>query len=356
MPSESNKVDIAYKKFLKRRYTSTNKKWHEEKPAKALNIKLRDIWFEEIPDTPPVSDTSVVQVISNLELTHDVTVDNHKSWLACQTIGDESTLLGDWIQPDQDIKQGYYVKLFDSNGNRIYTGDDIEWSFDYSSGILTLENPPVNYVPPFYISGYRYIGRRGFDRNDFTTPLDQAYDGPEGGGSGRIIHADFGPVNIKASNGSAALQLDPVEYTPTTGLSDGQIINRRGILYIYDSSRNKWLAMQRQQVSFGIKRADGCYLNIADFSSSNSGWPAVRSGTILSMTATASSGYPGKKFQILLNNNQVPIHQFALSNHYYSTDSLNIDFQTNDIIKILATSQFATTYNVVVNLEIAWRI
>lgn len=356
MPGDNVKIDIAYKRFLKRQYTSTEKKWHEEFPGKALTIKLKDVWIDPIPIDPPLTNTDVIEIIDKLELTQDVTVDGALSWVACRTVDDLSTRIGDFIQPDKELKQGYYVRLFDANDQQIYVGDNLNWEFDYANGNLTFEFPPTTYVAPFYISCYHYIGRTGFDTEDFITPLDQAYDGKTGDGSGRIINADFGPLQVNASNGSAALQLSPVEYTPTTGLADGQIINRSGILYIYDATRDLWTSMMRQNVTFGIKRADGCYLNIADFSSSTSGWPALRKGVILGCTAQASSGYASKKFIISKNNDPTSIYDFVLNNYYYAANDLTIDFETNDIIKILATSEFTTTYNVVINLEIAWRL
>jgi len=356
MPSNDIKVDLAYKKFLKRQYSSTEKKWHEEFPGKALTIKLKDIWVDELPINPPLTNTQSIEIINKLELTQDVTVNDSKAWIACSTPNDLTTKIGDFIQPDKDLKQGYYIKLYDSTDQQIYVGDDLAWEFDYANGVLTFEFSPTTYVAPFYISGYRYIGALGFDTSTFTTPLDKAYDGVDGDGSGRIINADFGPVEINASNGSAALQLNPIDYTPTTGLADGQLINRSGILYLYDSTRDKWLSMIRQNITFGIKRADGCYLNIADFSSSTAGWPALRKGVILGITAQASSGYANKKFIISKNNNPTSILDFTLNNYYFTNSSLSIDFEMNDIIKILATSEYATTYNVVVNIEIGWSL
>lgn len=356
MSSNDVKVDIAYKRFLKRQYTSTQKKWHEEHPGKALTIKLRDVWIDELPNSPPSTDTDSIQIINKLELTQDVTVDGAKSWITCSTPDDLSTKIGDFIQPDKELDQGYYVRLYDSNNTQIYVGDDSGWEFDYANGILTFELSPTNYVAPFFISGFRYIGRTGFNTEDFVTPLDEAYDGKTGDGSGRVIHADFGPVQISASNGSSALQLDPINYIPVNGLADGQIINHSGILYIYDVNLNRWISMMRQNVTFGIKRADGCYLNVADFSSSTSGWPALRKGIILGMTAQASSGYANKKFIMSKNNNPDSIYSFNLNNYYHADGGMSVDFEMNDIIKILATSEFTTTYNVVINLEIAWTI
>lgn len=354
MPSEEIKVDLGYKRLNKKEYTSTNKNWHEEFPGKPFNIKFTEVWTDEIPSTPPVSDTEIVKIYDHLVLTEDVTVEGQRSWYACETPGDITTKLKDWIQPDEKIPQQYYIRLYDNTDQQIYVGDPVNWEFDYANGVLTFENSPTAYSAPFKIFGYRYIGGKG-DTSSFITTLDEAYDGPSGSGSGRVIEVDFGPVQFSPSSGSAALQIDPQDYTPISGLADGQIINRAGILYLYDSTRGKWLSMTRQTISFGVKRADGCYLNVADFSSSMSGWPALRNGTITGITVQASSGFPVKAFTLSKNNNTTSLYSFNLISRYHANGNLNIDFDQNDLVKILASSQYSATYNVVANLEIAWR-
>lgn len=356
MPTDPVKVDISYKKFSKREYTSTHKKWHEEFPGKPLTIKSSDIWADPIPQTPPSLDTVSVKIINHLQLTQDVTVDNQLSWLACTTHGDLNTRAGDFIQPDQSLLQGYNIRLFDNNGTRIYVGDSTNWEFDYANGVLTFENTPSAYTPPFSISGYQYIGRKGAGGAGSAGTLDEAYDGPTDMGSGRIINVDFGPVKLSASNNYAPLQLDPINYTPSIGVEPGQICLKNGIVYVYDDLRTKWISMHRQTIVFGAKRADGRFLNLSDFSSSMAGWPALRDGTILGITAQASSGCSTKLFRILKNNTTLPLYTFSLNSFYFASGTLDVDFSANDLIKILASSQNPTANNVIVSMEVGWRI
>ena len=359
MPSDAVKIDIAYKRLSKRQYTSTLKKWHEEIPGKSFSIKFKDIWIDEISSTPPQLSTSTIQVVTDMILTEDVTVDNSLSWVACTIPGNISTRVGDFIQPDKDLSQAYYVKLYDNNGTQIYVGDPVGWEFDYANGVLTFENRPTTFTPPFKISAYRYVGTVGGPDvfpEELSTTLDKSYDGTLGSGSGRIINVDFGPVTLAATNGSAALQINPVDYTPGSNLADGQIVNRGGILYIYDTTRVKWLSMMRQNVIFGAKRADGVYLNLSDFSSNMSGWPTLRDGAILGITAQSSGGYASKQFKILKHGEPTPLFTFNLTNSFYSNGSLNINFSANDLIKILASSEFGVAYNTIITLEIGWRI
>jgi hypothetical protein len=296
--------------------------------------------------------TDTIDVV-DMVLTEDVTVENSLSWFCCATPNDLSSRLGDFIQPTKTRSQGYFVRLFDSNNIQIYVGDEVGWEFDYANGILTFEQRPSNYTAPFKIKAYRYIGGV-LDKNTFPTDLNRSYNGMTGSGSGRIIQANFGPVEINASNGSAALQISPVDYTPATGLADGQIINRAGILYVYDATRDAWLSMMRQNVVFGAKKADGRYLSIGGVTSSSTGWPALRNGVILGITAQGSSGYDSKRFTLLSNSDV--IHDFTLNNYFYINGMLNIPFDMGSVLKLLASSEFTPCNNVTISLEVAWRI
>ena len=352
MSQDPIKIDIAYKRFSKREYTSTQKRWHEEHAGKSITIKSKDIWSQEIPVIPPPESTNVVQVLKGLQLTLDVSVENHLTWLACETPNDLNTRLRDFIQPDSELLRGYFVKIYDSNDNRIYVGDPSAWNFDYANGVLFFENAPSNFTPPFKIDAYRYIGEKGVGG---ASSLQDAYNGPDGEGSGRIIHADFGPVEFGASNGHAPLQVNPINYTPAEG-QPGQVFLRNGIFFVYDDQRAKWLSMNRSTVVFGSKIADGRFLNLNNFSSHMAGWPALRKGTILGITAQATSGNISKSFSILKNNNMTPIFDFNLHNLYYANGNLDLDFEENDLIKLLASSSSSAAYNIIINLEIAWRI
>jgi len=351
---ESLKTDIVYKKYLKRQFTSVNKDWHEEMSGKSFNIKYSDVWTDEIPVIPPASSTSIVQKIENLYLTLDVTVPENKTWLACTVRDDITTQVGDFIEPDRDLSQGYFIKLLDSIGKQIFVGDPVNWQFDYANGVLTFENSPALYIPPFKISGYRYVGIKGRNIAHEVTSLNEAYHGPYLDGGGRTIIADMGPVEIQSQPDIVPFKITPLNVPPTQGVADGAMFTKDGQVFIRDESRQKWIAMNRQTIAFGSKRADGCYLNLNNFSSHMSGWPALRKGTILGVTCQASGGCSDKQFIIMKNNSADALYQFNLNQYYYSNGDLNIDFDANDLIKIFVSSRYATTFNVILTLEIAW--
>lgn len=351
---QSIKTDLVYKKVLKKEYTTEQKSWHEESFGRTA-IKYSDVWTDSIPQTPPLDSTDIVQKIINSYLTKDVTVDSNKAWLFCSEMNNLSTRQGDFIEPDRDLSQAYFVRLYDSTGKQIFVGDPVGWMFDYANGILTFENSPSLFVPPFKISAYRYIGVKGRNVKHEVTTLNESYRGADNSTENRKITADLGAVEIQPSNDYAPFRIVPSITLPNRDLSEGSMITKDGQIFVWDSNRIKWLALNRQTITFGTKRADGCFLNLSSFSSHMSGWPALRNGTILGITAQASGGYREKQFSILLNNSPTPIFEFNLQDYYYSNGNLNIDFSSNDLIKILTSSRYATTTGVILTLEISWR-
>jgi len=360
MNDEEYKLDKVYKAALNREFTSTSKEWYEETPSKEVPVKLSNVWIDDIPSVPPPITTEVVEMVQDLILTEDRTVLEHKTWFTCETPGLLNTRLQDFIQPSKGYDIKYHVKLYDNSGKQVYIGEELEWEFDYLSGIVFFKEDPLNkYVQPFHLYGYRYVGRYG-SLDDLSggsasgetgaTTLDEAYDG------GRTIEADEGPIRITASNGSSSLQVDPINYTPVNNLAPGQIVNREGILYIYDESRATWISMIRQAIAFGAKRADGVFMNLSNFTSNMSGWPALRKGMIVGITAQASGGYSRKHIDIKIKGDENNLFGFDLFDHYYSNGNMDISFNENDLLQILVSSQYEMTYGLIINLEIAWRL
>ncbi len=124
---------------------------------------------------------------------------------------------------------------------------------------------------------------------DFGEPntLDGSYD--EGGaGVGRVINADSGAVKIDVGTATnAALEITDKALLPTTGLASGQLAVRDGILYMYDSTRNKFLSLEKTNVAFGRPgNSRNQYLGLfgnSNFSSSASGFRVTRNSTITSI-------------------------------------------------------------------------
>jgi hypothetical protein len=332
-----------YKNSLYKEYTSENKLWYEEKPSFEQPVKLSALWIDPIPFEPPLTNTETVKII-NIQLTEDQTVEGHKAFYICSNPGLLTTRLYNFIQPSKEFSIKYTAKLFKGE-SEIFIGD---YDFDYLNGIITFKQN--NTLLPLIIKTYQYIGRKGSldtlgkTNIDTSGSLNAAYE------NGAEIFVDSGPVILNASNGSAALQIDSVSYVPTSDLRDGQIIYNNNMIYIYNENKAKWLSLYKQSILFTAKNADGILMRVGDSYT----FIAPRSGIISGITATAISGNAQKHIDVKINNSIS--FGFNLNNLTYSNNNININFNTNDLIQMKVSSINDITYNLTVNMEIAWRI
>lgn len=153
-----DKLDFTFKKLLNKRVTSETKKYYEEIGDYTINVHATEIWAEDIPGTPPVSTTSVVEVIDKLTLIKDTTVANSQAWYAFRS----GARLKDWISDKFDGTEAatYAIKLYDQDNNQISLTDASNWLFDYQTGVLIFDST-YSSATSFKISGYRYIGSKG---------------------------------------------------------------------------------------------------------------------------------------------------------------------------------------------------
>ena len=166
----ADKTDLSFKKLIGKEYTTTAKAWYEEFSTKEFNLHATDIWLDDIPSTPPTIDTSVIKIYNTLTLIEDLTVNNHKAWLAEDPVG---TRIGNFISPRYG--QGYTVRVYDGNNNEIPTTDKSSWYFDYTNGILVFDYNPAIYgwnISSFKIKAYRYIGLTVKDMTTSSGALD----------------------------------------------------------------------------------------------------------------------------------------------------------------------------------------
>jgi|GEM_PF-2625923 len=163
--SQQTKTDLVFKKIKGRRVTSLDKAFYEEFPGALTYLHAGEVWSETVPTPAPGVTTSVVQYYADLKLTEDITVADHKGWLACSTPNDISTQLKGFIPPRFD--QTYTVRIFEDDGSgnidtnkEVPTAHPTNWFFDYENGVLMFENDPEasGLTTPFHIRVYRYIG------------------------------------------------------------------------------------------------------------------------------------------------------------------------------------------------------
>jgi hypothetical protein len=284
---------------------------------------------------------------------------NDRAWVAFQTPGDDtSPILGEWLIP-QIFGKGYAMKLFQDNGSGTGPGAEITttqgaWVPSYKMGFIVLGTGHTaaneGWTEPLWATVYRYIGVVGLTGG--TIPgldMDTVYNG------GSVITVDNGPVVLNASNNYAPLQLTPISYAPTTNIQGGQIANIDGILYSYDSTRNKWLSVYQPSISFQAKRGDANYLSSGFHSDLNSGYSALRDGTILGIAAQVGSGNQSKSFAIRKNGIMTDLSTFSLTTGSFIDDTLDIDFSAGDSLQIYCAATGAPVNDPRVNLVIAWR-
>lgn len=174
--SDSQKVDYLFKKIgygISKTDTSTVKSPSNETVASPLTLRGDIIWQQgaSIPATQPTSSSGVVLVYSDatsnaIQCTLDTTSTANRTWL---------TGLTDWISPEYGGT--YQVKLYidttgsttpQTTGTRVYpdgTGNNDEWFFDYSSGVLNFIGttlPAISFTgKSVFVVGSRYVGQKG---------------------------------------------------------------------------------------------------------------------------------------------------------------------------------------------------
>lgn len=165
--------------------SGTKKAPFAEAIASPLVVPNTSVWqeSEEIPSTPPGSDTSVVKVYNAagaVQMTADPTVTGNRTFIAHSSAGNASSaILGDWI--DVQFGSDYIVNVYkgdpDDGGVKLSasgSGSNDTWFFDYSAGVLNFNgsNVPsgVNSTN-VYIVAYRYIGAKGVVRASVESTL-----------------------------------------------------------------------------------------------------------------------------------------------------------------------------------------
>lgn len=339
--------------------------WYEEKYGWRPFLLNQDLYIEEVPQTITTVEADAASV-SNPTMIEKITIKltkvvgtNDRAWVAYETPGDDSSnILGDWLIP-QIFGKGYAMKLFQDDGSGTGPGSEITttqgaWVPSYKMGFIVLGTGHTalneGWTEPLWATVYRYIGVRGI--NGQTIPdlnLDNVYNG------GSTIEVDNGPVILNASNNYAPLQLTPITNTPTTNVAGGQIANIDGILYNYDDIRNKWLSVYQPSISFQARKGDANYLSTGFHGDLNSGYSALRDGTILGIAAQGGSGNQSKSFSIRKNGVMTDIDIFSLTTGSYINDIKDIDFVAGDVIQLYCSATGAPVNDPRINIIIAWR-
>lgn len=371
--TQIEKIELAFKRVfgiqgLSNTDDTKGLKWYEEQYGWRPFLVNEDIFMETVPQAadPATADTNVSAnptIIEKVDIKLSLVVGtNGRGWVAYQTYNNPSSpILDDWLMP-QLFGFGYALRLFQDDGTGTGLGPEITttegaWVPSYKLGFIVLgegSSPSeMGWTSPLWARVYRYIGAKGVSGSTSGVSLDDAYN------SGNTINADDGPVVINASNNYAGLQLTPVAYVPTTGVTAGQVINNGGVIYNYDGTRSKWLSVDQHEISFQTRIGDGNYLSTGNQGDINSGYTALRNGTILGVTAVGGSGNSTKSFSIRKAGSTADIVTFSLNGAnptIHTDDTLDLDFSSGDVLQVYCSADGAPIKSPRISLTIAWRV
>lgn len=160
-------IEAAYKNSVKNKpNTSSLLAWYEENGDLKKRIDFSSIWLDSdyIPENAPElengQDFQIILNNSNISILR-----YYKNAPLYKIEGTSSSfqneLLIDSIESSYGI--GYAVRLFDAFGDEIPFGLN-KWVADPCSGIITfIDGIPEEYTKPFFVSFYKYVGRKGND-------------------------------------------------------------------------------------------------------------------------------------------------------------------------------------------------
>ncbi len=178
-----------------------------------------------------------------------------------------------------------------------------------------------------------------------------------------VVSGDDNRVGIGTTSPDAQLDIEssgvPLKITPSvttpTGTQAGQMfMGSDGILYVYDGVRNKWLSVDRQNISWargGL--VTNQYLPIHNSYSITNGYRMLRNATITGVTA--QSGATGSWQLLILRNNEITTTLFVTLSNEVGKHSNNITLDLNEGDYIKAYALGSNINSPIGSIEFAWR-
>lgn len=345
--------------------------WFQEEYAYKQWVLNDEILMQDVPQANTAAEAQAA-VSANPSLIQEVELKlsaipgtNGRAWAAFQTYNDkDSGVNGDWLQP-QVFGRGYAMRLYQDNGthndsipNSGAPGNEIDttqgaWIPQYKLGFIILGNdytvPAMGWRAPLWVKVFRYIGPKGVTGTTAGVSLDDAYN------NGNTITVDNGSITLNPGGGYSPLQINESTSAPTQNLQEGQISLVDGILYQYDSVRNKWLSINKDFPSFIGRFGCGNFLSADKHGGINGGFTVIRDATITGITSTVGWGTQNKTFHIMKNGVYSSIQSFTMSGGKLVDDTLSIDVSAGDTVQIYFDAG-PQAFSPRVNLEIAWRL
>ena len=235
------KIDKSFRTLINKEFTTTSKTFYEEFGANTINTTTGEIWSQVVSSTPATAvSVNIAKQYTSFTLspligfTNSVFYFVSGSGFTPGTNINRGTINADLLQRNfisDKYGLAYNAELTDANGDSVPSSDNIDWIFDYTTGILTVQDPSEGtYALPYKISLYQYVGafasasigdsvKTGsvagstltFEKNDGTTfDLTVAGGGSSPGGS---------DTQVQFNDGGSALGGSPRFTFNNTGLT-----------------------------------------------------------------------------------------------------------------------------------------
>ena len=168
--SNQTKIDKSFRTLINKEFTTTAKKFYNELGANTINSNTTEIWSQDVSLTPG---TAVIDGVAKqytdfilaplLGYADSAFYFASGSGFTPGTSIDRVTINEDLLQRNfisDKYGPAYVATLKDAGGNDVPPTDDIDWIFDYTTGILSIQDPTEgSYATPYKISLYQYVGK-----------------------------------------------------------------------------------------------------------------------------------------------------------------------------------------------------
>jgi hypothetical protein len=151
-----DKEDKNFKALINKEFTSPSRKFYQEIGTDTINMHAREVWTQTVDSDPSQAVTDgLAKLYTSFSLTADATYPTD-----CYTFVSGGVTQRNFIS--DKYGSDYEVELYDDDDTRIYKTDDIDWIFDYQTGILNIGDSSQvtaqGYNTPFKVTAYQYIG------------------------------------------------------------------------------------------------------------------------------------------------------------------------------------------------------
>ena len=162
----NTKLDKSFKTLINKEFTTVNREFYEEFGSNTININSSEVWTDILPTTASEAISSgSARLLTQFILTPDPAFSTSVFYLVSGSgftpgvstfSGNRNKLQKGFISDKYSVD--YKALLYDYNGTSIPEADNINWFFDYSTGILNIQNTG-SYTLPYKITVYQYVGK-----------------------------------------------------------------------------------------------------------------------------------------------------------------------------------------------------